>query len=229
MENAENIARRSIMSNTIAARTLIVGGGTSPGIARLQDIAKRFDMVIAADVGLAHLREAGIIPAHVIGDFDSASQDMLEKIPQNRRIHDLSQDDTDLEKAIRFSLDLGVREIGLACVTGSRIDHTFNAVSLMVRYEDRVPVTLYDTHGDAALVNPPGIDISGNKGEKISLSPAPGATGLRSVGLLYPLNGLKIGFGERDGIANELTEDTALITFDTGRLLLYRQRPLLPL
>lgn len=212
------------MNSKSAPRILIVGGGTSPGLSRLQHIAKYYDVVIAADVGLAHIREAEIIPAHVIGDFDSASQEMLDQIPQERRIHDPGQDDTDLEKAIKFSLGLGVREIGLACVTGSRIDHTVNAVSLMIRYEKRVPVTLYDAHGDAVLVNPPGTEIRGPKGLKISLVPAPGASGLQSTGLLYPLNGVHIGFGERDGLSNEMTADTAHIYFETGRLLLYSQR-----
>jgi len=214
------------MTDKLAPRTLIVGGGLSPGTSRLLELSKICDMVIAADAGLLHLREAGIVPAHVIGDFDSASQEMLDWIPQKQRIHDQSEDDTDLEKAIRFSLGLGARRMGLVCVTGSRIDHTINAVSLMIRYEKRVPITLYDAHGDAVLVNPPGTEIRGPKGLKISLIPAPGAFGLQGTGLLFPLNGVNISFGERDGISNELTADTAHISFETGRLLLYCQRSL---
>ena len=214
------------MSEHTQSRALIVGGGTSPGIPRLLDIAKAFDIVIAADVGLAHLKEAGIVPTHVIGDFDSASQEMLDLIPRERQIHDPSPHDTDLEKAIRHALKLGVSRLGLACVTGSRIDHSFNAVNLMVRYGDRVRVTLFDAFGDAMIVNPPGTEIHGTPGDKLSLVPAPGAAGLASEGLLYPLNGMTLGFGERDGISNELTAETARVTFDSGRLLLYRQRPL---
>ena len=96
----------------------------------------------------------------------------------------------------------------------------------MIRYEKRVPVTMYDAHGDAVLVNPPGTEIRGQKGLKISLVPAPHASGLFSTGLSFPLNGVHLGFGERDGISNEMIADTAHISFETGRLLLYSQRSL---
>lgn len=214
------------MTDTRAPRALIVGGGTSPGSARLLELSRAYDFVIAADAGLVHLSEAGIVPAYVTGDFDSVPTELLDPIPAEHRIHDPGQDCSDLEKAIRLGTGMSVSEMGLACVTGTRIDHTVNAVNLMLRYQDRVAMTLFDTHGDAAIVNPPGIEILGAAGEKLSLVPAPGASGLQSEGLLFPLTGVTIGFGERDGISNEMTSDTALISFDSGCLLLYRQRPL---
>jgi thiamine pyrophosphokinase len=202
---------------------LIVGGGASVSTDRLPQCVGSYEAVIAADSGAAVLRRAGLPPPlFLTGDFDSITAEDRAWVPADRQRHNRDQNTTDLEKAILLALEQGAKRIGLVCVTGDRIDHTVNAVSLMVRYRGKAEFVLHDAQGDATVVFAPGITITGKPGEKVSLVPAPGATGVRSTGLKYMLEGIDLVFGARDGISNELMVAQAKVSFKSGSLLVYR-------
>ena len=202
-----------------------MGGGLSPGPQRLKQLALRYPLLIAADSGLVALRNAELTPAWVTGDFDSVSQEQLDWIPRDRQRHNPDQSNTDLEKAIILALEMGVTTIGLACVSGDRIDHTINAIGLMHRYSDRAIFEFHDSNGYGQLVTPPGLTFAGHPGDRVSLVPAPGTSELSTSGLKYAFSGTDLYLGSRDGISNELTEGEASIFFEEGSLLLYRQLP----
>jgi len=204
---------------------LIVGGGYPPDPKQLHQVVARYPYTLAADSGLAALVAAGIEPDLVVGDFDSVDRALLAEIPRERQRPDPSPDDTDLEKCIRLALEQGAQRIALAGGSGNRLDHTLNAVSLMVRYASQAELVLFDASGEATLVAPPGITITGAPGDLISICPAPSALGLESKGLRFPLDKLDLELGGRDGIANELSRPEASITFRSGRFLLYRRIP----
>lgn len=204
---------------------LIVGGGKSPGPQRLKQLAERYPLMIAADSGIVALHDAQLTPVWVTGDFDSVSQAQLAEIPTDRLRHNPDQSNTDLEKAIELALELGVTTIGLVCVSGDRIDHTINAISLMHRFSDRAMFEFHDTHGDGQLVTPPGLTFTGQAGDRVSLVPAPGTSELSTSGLKYAISGTELYLGSRDGISNELTGAEASIFFEEGSLLLYRHLP----
>ena len=209
--------------NSESTSVLIVGGGQSPGRARLQTIAKGYDRIIAADGGLNTLLQADLMSAAVTGDFDSVSDESLQWVPAGRRHHNPDQRTTDLEKAMLLALATGADRLGLACATGGRIDHTINAISMMKRYKPRADIVLYDAHGEARLASPPEVELEGQVGDFVSLVPAPIARRLWSEGLRYPLEGLDLELGGRDGISNELTRTRARIRFESGSLLVYRR------
>ena len=83
---------------------------------------------------------------------------------------------------------------------------------------------LFDACGEAKLVLPPGCQLDYAPGTKLSLIPAPEATGIRSTNLRYPLSGIDLRLGGRDAISNEITALPAAIEFASGALLIYRQR-----
>jgi len=78
-------------------------------------------VVIAADGGYAHIRELGLRPDVVIGDFDS-----LGRAPENENVIRLNveKDDTDTLAAIRYGLSEGCGEFHIYGGTGGRISHT---------------------------------------------------------------------------------------------------------
>jgi len=204
---------------------LIVAGGLSTDPRRLQAWVQRYDLIIAADSGAERLVEIGIEPHLVTGDFDSISATTRGQIPLDRLMPNPDQEDTDLEKAIRIALDRGVSEIGIACASGNRLDHTLNAISMLLRYEGRARFVLYDDGGEATLVHAPEAIISGRPGQKVSLIPAPAAHGLQGEGLRYPLSGMDLVFGGKDAVSNELTASTARVHFSSGSMLVYLQYP----
>ena len=209
-------------TSTTLQSILIVGGGPSPGGERLRQLAGAYDAVVAADSGVVALKESNLTPLLVTGDFDSVTPEQLAWIPEERRVRNPDQSTTDLEKAVQWAVKAGAKRLGLTAVTGDRLDHAVNAVSLMLRYRSRAEFTLHDTHADATLAYPPGVTIKGREGDRLSLVPAPGATGVRSSGLKYLLEGIDLVFGGRDGISNEMLVPEASLIIKTGSLLVYR-------
>jgi thiamine pyrophosphokinase len=201
---------------------LVVGGGSFVGVERLQQCAAAYDGAIAADAGVSALRRAEVVPLYLVGDLDSVAPEDRAWVPADRTRASTDQNTTDLEKAIGLALELGAKRIGLVCASGDRIDHTFNAVSLMLRYRGRAEFTWHDAAGDGTLAFAPGTAIAGKPGERVSLVPAPGATAVRTTGLKYMLEGTDLVLGSRDGISNVLMVASARVTFKSGSLLVYR-------
>lgn len=201
---------------------LVVGGGWSVNLERLKQCAGRYDGLIAADAGAAPLRQADMPPLFLVGDLDSITPEDRAWVPADRVRASTDPSHTDLEKAILLALELGAKKVGMICVSGDRIDHTVNGLSLMLRYRTRAEFTWHDDRGDATLALPPGTTIAGKPGDKVSLVPAPGAAAVRTSGLKYMLDGVDLTFGSRDGVSNELQVAAARVQFKTGSLLVYR-------
>ena len=78
-------------------------------------------LIIAADGGYTALKEIGVTPSIVLGDFDSGEKpefDNVIKLP-------VEKDDTDTVYAVKLALENGIRDIELyRCLGGDRLDHT---------------------------------------------------------------------------------------------------------
>ena len=78
------------------------------------------DLVIAADGGLRHTQQLGMIPDIVLGDFDS-----LGYVPEGAVVHPVEKDDTDAMLAVRQGLARGFRNFVIyGGMDGPRLDHT---------------------------------------------------------------------------------------------------------
>ena len=79
------------------------------------------DLIIAADAGYAHCREAGLHPDLVVGDFDSSAAPAGEAVLRLP----VEKDDTDTLHALRLGLARGCRDFVIYGGTGgARADHT---------------------------------------------------------------------------------------------------------
>lgn len=201
---------------------LVVGGGAPVGAERLKQCAGAYEGVIAADAGVSSVRQAGLTPLFLVGDLDSVSAEDRAWVGEERTRHSADTNTTDLEKGILLALELGAKKIGMVCVSGDRLDHTVNSVSLMLRYRTRAEFTWHDSLADATMAMAPGTTINGKAGDRVSLIPAPGATAVRTSGLKYLLDGMDFVYGSRDGISNELQVAQARVNFKTGSILIYR-------
>lgn len=87
------------------------------------------DYVIAADRGFVPLRNAGIEPDIIIGDFDSLLPG--ETVPPAARVFPAEKDDTDTALALKHALEMGFTDIVLAGGLGDRADHSIANLQLM--------------------------------------------------------------------------------------------------
>ena len=95
---------------------------------------RSFDVVVAADGGAGNALLSVFLPDYIVGDLDSMTPEIKEKLPETQFIRKPSQELNDLEKTLIFCEEKGITEITLLGITGKRLDHTLNNLSVLCRY-----------------------------------------------------------------------------------------------
>ena len=179
---------------------VIVGGGTVD-YQLLRDLDASGGHLVAADGGADHIATAGLTPEAIIGDFDSLSQPE-DWLGRTRLLRIDEQETTDFEKALYSTYAPVTIALGM---TGGRFDHTLAALDAVARYaRDRV-IILVDEY-DLAMALTGRFRFTVEAGERVSVHPLGPIRFRRSVGLKYPLDGLRLAPGERTGTSNAADE-----------------------
>ena len=120
--------------DNVDSRWAVIVTGGSPladgAVDRLP--ANRF--VIAADSGLDHAIEAGIVPDLVVGDLDSVSAASVAWARQRRvpiEVHPTDKDLTDTQIALGAALSRQFLHVLLISGGGDRIDHSISAITAL--------------------------------------------------------------------------------------------------
>ena len=205
-------------------RVVIFAGGTyRPGTASQKALASA-DMVIAADSGAGTALRLGHVPSYIVGDFDSLDTQLVEQArAQGSRIITavVEKDETDTELAVQLAIEQGATNITLlGALGGDRFDHTIANVLLLAGF-DAVPIYITDGPSTCWLLRGPNrTTIEGHAGDLLSLLPLTcDASGIRTGGLYYPLNGETLRFGKPRGMSNVLTAERAEVSLESGMLL----------
>jgi len=183
-------------------------------------------IVIAADSGVDHALAAGLHVDVAVGDFDSVSEDGLDRvIASGARVerHPAAKDHTDLELAMDEAVATGARHILVLGGDGGRRDHLF--ANLLVLASPRYAPSAITAHLGRSRVyvlhggGPPRV-IDGDPGELATLLPVHGpATGIRTSGLRYPLEGETLPAGTTRGVSNVLETAPAEVQIGSGTLI----------
>jgi thiamine pyrophosphokinase len=202
---------------------IFAGGTLRPGKAFYAAIGGA-DMIIAADSGAATALHYGCTPDFVVGDFDSLDtallQELSERGSQVRRVA-VEKDETDTELAVQVAIEQGATSITLlGAFGGARFDHTMTNILLLAGFE-RVLIRIVDGPTICWLVRGPGSsEVNGRVGDLVSLLPLTGdASGVRTKGFYYALNGETLYFGRPRGMSNVLVEEHAEVFVEGGMLV----------
>lgn len=176
------------------------------------------DIVIAADGGYNTLKELGIIPDIILGDFDS-----LGYVPEFEGEiikHPIKKDDTDTMLAVKTGLNRGFERFVLYGCTGDRLDHTIaNIQTLSYIVNNRATGFLC---GDAFTVtNIKNGNIYFNSKAKGTVSVfafSQTAKGVNEKGLLYSLDNAELKFDNPLGVSNEFVGKPSEISVGEGIL-----------
>jgi len=213
-------------------RALVVLNGDPGGpVEWLASLAEKHDLVVAADGAAARLLEAGRAPDLVVGDLDSlAPRDRtdLERKGIAIEAHPAEKDRTDAELALDAAIARGADEITVAgAFGGARTDHAIGNLMLLAHPAYASLGLALVTERDAVtLLRGPGtIVLEGATGDLVTLVPlSERASGIRTAGLRYRLDGQDLVRGPSRGVSNELTAREASVTIDDGLLLVATHR-----
>lgn len=221
--------------------TVIVSGGMIQEdfaldfLKKIQEERKGKKLVLmAADRGLDFFRKNGITPDIADGDFDSLSVEgkkYLESL-RNTEIIRLQpeKDDTDTQSTLNLAIAKGSENILILGATGGRIDHLIGNLGLLTLGRLKgVSVTIADAQNYICLVES-GTILSKTEqfGKYVSFFSAGEAVeGLTLKGFKYPLNNFCLTTADSGlTVSNEISDDTALITYDKGSLMMVMSRDL---
>jgi len=181
-------------------------------------------LIVAADGGARIAKHVGLMVTTVIGDMDSLSAaelDELEALGADIHRYPEEKAETDLELALKWTVEHGVTWIRVIGGVGDRLDQTIsNAYLLALPSLKGCDVRMVAGKQETWLIYPGETTITGEKGDTVSLIPVGGpAQGVRTENLYYPLHDEPLLFGPARGLSNVMTANTARVWLRVGLLL----------
>ncbi|MBR6059460.1 MAG: thiamine diphosphokinase [Victivallales bacterium] len=205
------------MQNT----TVILANGTFPTAPQALAVLDGAVRIVCCDGATISLMESGRTPTAVIGDLDSISPEMREKLT-SVIVHVTEQETNDLNKAFRYCLAQGWTDIVILGATGKREDHTLGNISLLVDFAQKVPGIKMITDDGIFEVMLESGSREARVGQQISIFAMEPNTHIESQNLKYPLNGLAPNRWWQATL-NESLADTFTLTFPQNHpLLIYK-------
>ena len=213
-------------------KTLIITGGSIEKSFALPFIAGLgADFVIAADRGLLFCHENGLRSDYILGDFDSLPSGVLDTYHDSGipiREFNPVKDATDTCIALEYALDSGSSEIWLLGATGGRIDHLLcNIQILKSAFLRGVPAYIIDSRDLLTLPVERRFKLSraGQYGKYVSFFPLEDRVeGLTLRGFKYPLENFTLRNETGLGQSNEITSETAEVSWESGILIMVQSR-----
>ena len=113
---------------------LIIGNARDEKLSKWNSLIENSDIIIACDGAINRCIEQQINGDYLIGDMDSITQEILERVKfSNVEIVEVQeQNNNDLTKAIIFSQRFAPKDVNIIGVDGGNSDHQFcNYMSLI--------------------------------------------------------------------------------------------------
>lgn len=177
------------------------------------------DLVIAADGGLAYLKELQITPDFILGDFDSLG---YQPVGDAVRSYPPEKDDTDMLLAVKYGLSQGCDTFYIYGGLGGRLSHTVaNLQVLRFLCEQNCHGILVDEKTVLTVIDKESICFSaGAKGYLSVFSQGETASGVTIRHMKYNVENACLTGNYPLGTSNEFVGDTAEISVRDGVLLL---------
>jgi len=202
---------------------IIIANGDSPKKRMIKYLQKNgVETIIAADGGANSAYILGVVPNYIIGDFDSIKPKVKEYYSGKSEIIKYErQDDTDVEKTLKFAIEKGYETVYLIGGTGDRMDHSICNLGIVLKFYSRIKIILL--HGKTIL-HPYSEDVTLKTipNETISLYAFDDKTLITSEGLKYPLNNATLRFGESESTSNVALSDEVNLKISDGIIFIIR-------
>lgn len=166
-------------------QTVIVANGAFPTGNAALDILRNAKEIVCCDGAVDKLTTVGFQPTALVGDFDSADVEELQRWQQC--IHqDKSTEYNDLQKALKYCLANHLDHIVMVGCNGLRDDHFIANLSIMATYSDQLDLMMITDHGRFLAIRQT-TTIPSFPGEQVSVFCKNEHLPLTFQGLKYPV------------------------------------------
>lgn len=189
---------------------------------------KTFFMTVAIDGGLEAADEMGIMPTHIVGDYDTVSDTVLAKYTLNPEVQVVKlnpeKDFTDTQSAFNLVMDNGCTDVIIIGGTGTRLDHTIANIQTLQMFLGRCNAVIINENNRIRLIDKKTVIKKDEAfGKYVSFLPlTEKVTGLTLKGFKYELNNYEFNLRETFslGVSNELADDVAYADMKDGILIM---------
>lgn len=196
-------------------RVALFLNGLAPKI--LPELAQ-FEKIFCTDGAYLYLKENGIKPDVVSGDFDSIN---VTEIEQGIEIIETpDQNFTDFEKALNLIASYQYKEVFIYGSSGMEHDHFLGNLSSGLKFKDKLNLVFFDDYSFYFFAENQTI-LEDYMDRIISLYPFPMAEGITTDGLKFSLFNEDLDMTKRVGIRNLAVSNKVSISFKNGNLLVF--------
>ncbi|MBF6594414.1 MAG: thiamine diphosphokinase [Thermaceae bacterium] len=160
--------------------------------------------VIAADGGMAHAAVLSVTPELWVGDFDSATPQLLKaQADVPRQTHPVSKDQTDGQIAVQAALARGATRLVLVGATGGQTDHALANLLLGLKLaRDGLSVLMTSGLEETYPLLPGKLELDVPTGSRFSLVAFSDLGELSISGAQWPLNQANVPLGSTWTLSN---------------------------
>lgn len=202
---------------------ILTGGTIEPVFANDYIRSCPPDYIIAADKGMEFCYQQNLLPDCIVGDFDSASPEVLAYFHKQPQIiwkqYRPEKDETDTELAISTAFEHRATQLHILGATGTRLDHIIGNIQLLHKALIRdIPAYIADPNNRVSLSDGRR-EIPKDKQYGSYVSILPLTTTVENItltGFKYPLNRATLYSSNTLGVSNEIAADTGIIEFEEG-------------
>jgi len=183
---------------------------------------KGYNKLICADGGANSSLKMGLVPDVIIGDLDSISSKALKEFKSVSKIIRLKrQNDTDVEKCLKYAIKNKFEEALLLGATGNRLDHTFCNIGIVLKFFPKIKILLIAENSFLKAYTG-NVMLNTFPGETISLYGISPKTKITSNGLMYELKNIYLPFGVRESTSNIVKKNFVKLNINGGVIFIIR-------
>lgn len=196
----------------------------------IEELKSNKFFIICVDGGTNYTHRLGITPNIIIGDMDSVEKSLLDhykalNIPFKEYPKD--KDKTDFHLALEELERLGIKEVMIFGIVGTRLDHTLSALGIIRKFvrENRIESVKISLGERSDGYISKKIKIWGKPGEIVSLIPmTEKVTGVTTNNLKYRLDRANIYLEDSLTVSNEIEQSPCSVEVENGIILVIHHR-----
>jgi len=204
---------------------LIVANGLWPEEVVWRPLVQQATHLIACDGAAKQCLDHHLSINTVIGDMDSLSKEVQQKLLQHSSTQFIlqeGQENNDLVKAIKWSVNQGADQIEVFGIEGGDLAHQFAAILALCEVPSNT--RLHTTESTIQLLRKSGYKNSSiEKNTAFSLFAINLVKGINLTGAKWNLDKKELRPGTQ-GLHNQVEEDCLDIEYSSGQLLLFLDR-----